>query len=62
MVMAYIRVLMDLCIRDFGRKESATAKGFRSILWEPVRRCGSRWASGKSIKLSLDLYLCMIDA
>lgn len=62
MVMASIRVMMDRCIRDLGRKESDMAKGFRSILWESVRRFGFRWALGKSMKLSLDFILCMIDA
>lgn len=54
--MEFIRVMMDLCIRDLGRKGSAMVKGFRSILWESVRRFGFRWGLGKSMRLSLDLY------
>lgn len=56
MVMEFIRVMMDLCIRDLGKKGSGMARGFRSILWESVRRFGFRWGLGKSMRLSLDLY------
>ena len=62
MDMAFIRVRMGQFIRDSGRKGNVTEKGFRSIQWGQVRRCGLRWATGKSMKLSLDLYMCLIIA
>lgn len=53
-VMAFILILMDLFIKDNGRKANAMAKESKYLHKEGFKRYLSRWA--KELKLKADKY------
>lgn len=55
-VMGSIRVQMDPCIRDIGRKAKDMQRELRSIRWAGLRKFGLILGSEKTTRQSLDLY------